>query len=220
VDPPALAATAGNRKHKASKAGHAEAREVLRAKSGEAQEARGRAAGRYAPGTSCSLGRGREHHGGAPSLGTAGMSTKKKSLRAAEQDRPDVKARRDHWREKSTEVNLRRLVFLDESGAKTNMTRLYGRSFNGRRIAETAPHGHWCTTTMPSSIRLDGSTAAMVVEGPHIRSPFKSDCCRPENDHCIRCDGLVRIMRIPLRILVNCSNTLIWCHQSSPKSNQ
>lgn len=93
------------------------------------------------------------------------MSAKKKSLRAAEQDRPDVKAQRDRWRAKTAAVDLRRLVFLDESGAKTNMTRLYGRCFDGQRVADATPHGHWCTTTMLSSIRLDGTTAAMVIEG-------------------------------------------------------
>lgn len=59
-----------------------------------------------------------------------------------------------------------RLVFLDESGAKTDLTRLYGRALGGARVVDSAPHGHWCTTTMLSSIRLDGSMAAMVVEGP------------------------------------------------------
>lgn len=93
------------------------------------------------------------------------MSSKKKSLRAAEQDRPDVKGQRNGWREKIADVDLPRLVFLDESGAKTNMTRLHGRSFDGRRVVDATPHGHWCTTTMLSSIRLDGTTAAMVIEG-------------------------------------------------------
>ena len=92
------------------------------------------------------------------------MSSKKKSLRAAEQDRPDVRAQRDGWRNKTAAVDLRRLVFLDESGAKTNMTRLYGRCFDGQRVADARPHGHWCTTTMLSSIRLDGTTAVMVIE--------------------------------------------------------
>lgn len=93
------------------------------------------------------------------------MSAKKKSLRPAEQDRPDVKTQRDGWRGKTAAVDLRRLVFLDESGAKTNMTRLYGRCFDGQRVADATPHGHWCSTTMLSSIRLDGTTAAMVIEG-------------------------------------------------------
>jgi hypothetical protein len=59
------------------------------------------------------------------------MSSQKKSIHAAEQDRPDVKAQREAWREKTAGLDLHRLVFLDESGAKTNMIRLYGRSFEG-----------------------------------------------------------------------------------------
>ena len=102
------------------------------------------------------------------------MSSKKKSLRAAEQDRPDVKAQRQAWREKTAAVDLCRLVFLDESGAKTNMTRLYGRSFGGRRVTDATPHGHWCTTTMLSSVRLDGSTAPMVIEGPTDADVFEA----------------------------------------------
>lgn len=100
------------------------------------------------------------------------MSAKKKSLHAAERDRPDIKVRRNDWREQTAEVDLRRLVFLDPSGAKTNMTRLYGRSFDGQRVADATPHGHGCTTTMLSSIRLDGSPAAMVVEGPTDAAVF------------------------------------------------
>lgn len=102
------------------------------------------------------------------------MSSKKKSLRPAEQNRPDVKARRDAWWDKMHGMNLGRLVFLDESGAKTNMTRLYGRSFDGQRLADTTPHGHWCTTTMLSSIRQDGSTAAMVIEGSTDTAVFQA----------------------------------------------
>jgi transposase len=56
-------------------------------------------------------------------------------------------------------------VFIDESGAKTNMTRLYGRAFGGKRAVDTAPHGHWSTTTMISALRFDGSTADMVLDG-------------------------------------------------------
>ncbi len=93
------------------------------------------------------------------------MPAKKKSLRAAEQDRPDVKARREAWHLNAPTLDPQRLVFLDESGAKTNMTRLYGRTFGGQRLVDATPHGHWCTTTMISALRLDGRTADMVIEG-------------------------------------------------------
>lgn len=102
------------------------------------------------------------------------MSSKKKSLRAAEQDRPDVKAQREAWRQKAAGLDVRRLVFLDESGAKTNMTRLYARSFDGERVVDATPHGHWCTTTMLSAMRLDGSTAPMVIEGPTDAEVFEA----------------------------------------------
>ena len=45
------------------------------------------------------------------------------------------------------------------------MTRRCGRALRGQRVHARAPAGHWQTTTMPSSIRLDGSTACMTVEG-------------------------------------------------------
>lgn len=93
------------------------------------------------------------------------MPPQKKSLHAAEQDRPDVKAQREAWSQKVKGLDVQRLVFLDESGAKTNMTRLYGRSFDGGRLVDATPHGHWCVTTMLSSIRADGTTAAMTIEG-------------------------------------------------------
>jgi transposase len=102
------------------------------------------------------------------------VSSQKKSIHAAEQDRPDVKAQREAWREKTVGLDLHRLVFLDESGAKTNMTRLYGRSFGGQRLVDTAPQGHWCTTTMLSAMRLDGSTAAMVIEEPTDADVFEA----------------------------------------------
>ena len=71
-------------------------------------------------------------------------------------------------------MNLERLVFIDESGAKTNMTRLYGRAKEGQRAVDDAPSGLWCTTTMISSVRLDGSTACMVVDGATTKDIFKA----------------------------------------------
>jgi len=66
------------------------------------------------------------------------------------------------------------LIFLDESGAKTNMTRLRGRAPRGARVHAPTPHGHWQTTTMISSIRLDGSTACMTVSGATDTEVFRT----------------------------------------------
>ena len=71
-------------------------------------------------------------------------------------------------------MDLARLVFVDESGAKTNMVRLYGRAMAGQRAIDDTPCGHWCTTTMISSVRLDGSTACMVVDAATSKDIFEA----------------------------------------------
>ena len=65
------------------------------------------------------------------------------------------------------------MVFLDEAGAKTNLTRLRGRAPRGERVHASAPAGHWQTTTLISSIRLDGSTAALAIEGATDTEVFR-----------------------------------------------
>ena len=66
------------------------------------------------------------------------------------------------------------MVFLDESGAKTSLTRRCGRALKGERVHARTPCGHWQTTTMISSIRLDGSTACMVLEGTTDTESFRA----------------------------------------------
>ena len=66
------------------------------------------------------------------------------------------------------------MIFLDESGAKTNLTRLRGRAQRGQRVHASSPHGHWHTTTMISSIRVDGSTACMTFEGATDTEVFRA----------------------------------------------
>jgi len=66
------------------------------------------------------------------------------------------------------------LIFLDESGAKTNLTRLRGRAPRGQRVHAHCPAGHWQTLTMISSIRLDGSTACMALEGATDTETFRA----------------------------------------------
>ena len=59
----------------------------------------------------------------------------------------------------------RHLVFLDETWAKTNMTRVRGRAPRGIRLVDHVPHGHWKTTTFLAGLRLKGLTAPLVVDG-------------------------------------------------------
>src|SRR3546814_6540542 len=65
----------------------------------------------------------------------------KKALRAAEQDRPDVAARRKLWRAAQPFIDPEKLVFLDETGVNTKMARLYGWSPVGERCHDRVPLG-------------------------------------------------------------------------------
>lgn len=67
-----------------------------------------------------------------------------------------------------------KLIFLDESGAKTNMTRLRGRALRGERVHAKSPHGHWKTTTMLCAMRIDGSTSCMAVDGATDTEVFRA----------------------------------------------
>lgn len=58
-----------------------------------------------------------------------------------------------------------KLVFIDETWAKTNMTRLRGRAPVGERLADAVPHGHWKTTTLIAAVDHRGMRCSTVVDG-------------------------------------------------------
>ena len=89
----------------------------------------------------------------------------KKVLKALEQHREDVLAKRRWWTQHQKRFDPEQLVFIDETWAKTNMTRLRGRSLQGTRLVEHVPHGHWKTTTFVGAIRTSGWIAPLVVDG-------------------------------------------------------
>jgi transposase len=70
------------------------------------------------------------------------------------------------WHERLAEVPTERLVFVDESGASTKRTRLYGRCPVGRRLVCPVPQGHYPTTTLIAAVRLEGPCAPWLFEGP------------------------------------------------------
>lgn len=59
-----------------------------------------------------------------------------------------------------------RLVFLDESGVRTDLVRRYGRGLRGERVIDHAPDSRWHTTTFLAALRLTGLTAPAVFDGP------------------------------------------------------
>ncbi len=58
------------------------------------------------------------------------------------------------------------MIFLDETWAKTNMTRRHGRCLRGQRLVAKVPHGRWKTLTFVAGLRRDRLTAPCVFDGP------------------------------------------------------
>jgi transposase len=65
-------------------------------------------------------------------------------------------------------------VFIDETWAKTNMTRTHGRSLRGERLIAKVPHGHWRTLTFLAALRHDRITAPCVFDGPINGESFRA----------------------------------------------
>ena len=86
-------------------------------------------------------------------------------IQAAERGRADVRAARHEWAAAAPELDPERLVFVDETWVKSNMTPAYGWGPTSERVVEAVPHGHWKTTTFVAALRASGVVAPMVVDG-------------------------------------------------------
>ena len=77
----------------------------------------------------------------------------------------DVQEKRREWKKMIRPDMVEHLVFLDESGVNTNLTRLYGRALSSQRAVDHAPLNTPRTTTVLSSIRLNGEKAFTTYQG-------------------------------------------------------
>jgi transposase len=87
----------------------------------------------------------------------------KKTRRAQEQDRPDIVAARAAWRAELADIEPQRLIFLDESGIDTRLTRTYARAAPGERAVGTVPWGQWQRLTVLGALGLEGVVASMSI---------------------------------------------------------
>jgi transposase len=85
-----------------------------------------------------------------------------------------VAAAREAWRSNQARLNPARLVFIDETWATTNMTRLRGRCQRGSRLVAAVPHGHWRTSTFVAALRIGGITAPLVLDGAINGEAFRA----------------------------------------------
>jgi len=93
---------------------------------------------------------------------------------------------RPAWPAQQAQWDPTRLVFLDETGVTTHLTRLSGRAPQGERRYGRVPHGHWQSTTCVAALRQAGLTAPLVTAGPlngerfvHYVQPFLGPTLAP-----------------------------------------
>lgn len=108
-----------------------------------------------------------------PGADRHGADSQKKSLHADERDTPRVKLLRQAFLQRIKSIDPSRLVFIDESGATTAMTRLRGRAPRGERVHGSTPHGHWKVTTMIGALRRSGLVAPMTIDCPTDSDVFR-----------------------------------------------
>jgi transposase len=77
-----------------------------------------------------------------------------------------VARRREQWKKFQDRPDPKRLVFVDETWAKTNMAPLRGWSPKGQRLNAKVPYGHWKTMTFIAALRCDRIDAPFVFDQP------------------------------------------------------
>jgi transposase len=96
---------------------------------------------------------------------------------AQERDRPAVRDARRHWarhRQPRMRAEPHRLVFIDETSVKTNLTRLRGRAPVGERLFGAAPFGKWRTQTFIAGLTSDELIAPWIIEGAMNGAAFET----------------------------------------------
>jgi transposase len=101
------------------------------------------------------------------------ITRKKKVLHAQESDSPEGPQKRRDFLAEIAGMDPQRLVFVDESGADTSMTRTHGRAPVGERVHGAVP-GHWDSVTLICGLRLSGVTAPVVFRGATDTPAFQS----------------------------------------------
>jgi transposase len=111
-----------------------------------------------------------------PGAASPRLAAQKRTLRAAEQDRADVAAERAAWREAVVAGHLdpNELVFIDESGIDTRMTRRFARAPRGVRARGAVPCGRWRRLTLIGALGHGGLAAMMSVAAATSTAVFKA----------------------------------------------
>lgn len=133
--------------------------------------------------------------------------------------------RRGQWKSDQPARDARRLIFIDETWAKTNMTRLRGRAPVGERLVDKVPHGHWKTTTLIAALGFEGVRCSTLVDGAidaDVFEAFVAQVLAPElrAGDLVVMDNLSSHKRARTRELIEATGaTLIFLPPYSPDLN-
>jgi transposase len=117
------------------------------------------------------------------------------------------------------------LVFLDETSAKTNLTRLYGRAPQGKRLVDKTPHNHWVTSTYVCALRRDKIIAPAAFTGAMNATRFKAyveQCLLPSvhPGECVIMDNLSPHKNAKIRTLFSSAGVdVLYLPPYSPDFN-
>jgi transposase len=100
------------------------------------------------------------------------LTFKKKSLHPSERGDPKVQAKRRRYRAKVGQINPKRLMFVDETGVNTSMTRSHAWAPRGERASGSVPTS-WSATTVIAALGLDGVKAPLVFSGATDTAAFQ-----------------------------------------------
>jgi transposase len=96
-----------------------------------------------------------------PGIATLGAVKEKKTLAASEQD-PEASAA---WRQAVTMLDPKKLVFIDEAGSHTAMTRTHARAPKGQRAYGSVPRNRGGNLTLLAALSNTRIQAEWVIEG-------------------------------------------------------
>jgi transposase len=151
-----------------------------------------------------------------------GSAAQKKSLQASEQDTEAGRLQRSDWRQACHKIDAANLIFLDESGVTTEMTRRWGRTEGGARLHDAVPAGGWRTVTLLGAVSISGWVATMTIQAPPDGDVFRAYleqvlCPHLRPRHCVVMDNLAAHKVTGVRSLIEATGArLLYLPPYSP----
>lgn len=115
-----------------------------------------------------------EYRRDVESAGSHRLDTQKKTPVALERDRPEVQVKRNEFIARQPQLDVARLIFIDESGFRLGSPPRYGWAPRGQDSFGKTVEGQWETMTMIGALALDGFRGFMTVDAGTAADVFRA----------------------------------------------